>query len=228
MEILGYLHAYTVHEEGVGIEYNLPNLQLGWPRIPSSAWLSFLAAGMLIAGQGFQSFAIANVSTRVQTPNGGCLNARYGPGTNHSVHTCVRNGAALLPVVASQGEWLQLSSGRWVYGPFTTHSSRPQPPVINPPTAISYVTPSAVYYVPPSAVPLDYSYSLRRGSQGEAVRQMQETLESLNYFTGGTDGVYGAATEFAVRQFQADQGLVIDGVFNLNTASRLRRVKRWS
>ena len=198
MEILGYLHAQAVHEEERGIEYNLPNLQLGWPRIPSSAWLSFLAAGMLIAGQGFQSFAIAH--NRVQTPHGGCLNARSGPGMEYGVHTCVRNGATLLPVVGLQGNWLQLSSGRWVYGPFTSDYSG-QGGDAEDVRHINSV--------------------LRRGSTGGAVRQVQQSLESLGYSPGGIDGIFGPRTEEAVRQFQAEQGLVMDGIVGSDTQLRL-------
>ena len=194
MEILGYLHAQAVHEEERGIEYNLPNLQLGWPRIPSSAWLSFLAVGMLIAGQGFQSFALASRS--VQTPNGSCLNARSGPGVGYSVHTCVHNGSALLPVVNSQGAWLQLSSGRWVYGPYTSSSGG-------------------------SGGGGGGSNVTGRGNTSDTVRQVQRALEDRGYFTGGVDGIYGSRTEAAVRQFQMDQGLVIDGIVGPITASKL-------
>lgn len=54
---------------------------------------------------------------------------------------------------------------------------------------------------------------LRRGSQGEAVRQLQENLIKLGYSCGpdGADGDYGANTVAAVKQFQKDNNLDVDG-----------------
>ena len=48
--------------------------------------------------------------------------------------------------------------------------------------------------------------TLRRGSQGDGVRQIQTTLHLV------ADGSFGPATEAALRQFQRDHGLVPDGI----------------
>lgn len=53
---------------------------------------------------------------------------------------------------------------------------------------------------------------LRRGSQGEAVRQLQQALKDLHYQPGTVDGQFGAATESAVSAFQKDKGIHVDGV----------------
>jgi hypothetical protein len=52
---------------------------------------------------------------------------------------------------------------------------------------------------------------LRRGSKGEAVRELQRRLMALGY-GGEADGMYGPATAEIVRRFQADHGLPVDGV----------------
>ncbi len=52
--------------------------------------------------------------------------------------------------------------------------------------------------------------TLRRGSSGEYVKNLQRTLQDLNYDVT-IDGRFGRATERAVRKFQADRRLVIDG-----------------
>ena len=56
--------------------------------------------------------------------------------------------------------------------------------------------------------------TLRRGSRGEAVREMQAALEHLGYSLApyGADGDFGKVTEAAVRVFQKDRGLTTDGV----------------
>ena len=50
-----------------------------------------------------------------------------------------------------------------------------------------------------------------RGSEGEAVRKLQNRLASLGYKPGYTDGRFGAATEAAVMAYQANNSLTVDG-----------------
>jgi peptidoglycan hydrolase-like protein with peptidoglycan-binding domain len=54
--------------------------------------------------------------------------------------------------------------------------------------------------------------TLRRGSTGTAVRQLQQALTDLGYAPGPIDGNFGPRTESAVRAFQADRGIGVDGV----------------
>ena len=62
--------------------------------------------------------------------------------------------------------------------------------------------------------------SLKRGMRGEQVRLLQETLNELPAGAAldlKEDGIFGAETEKAVRQFQADKGLTVDGVVGPKT-----------
>lgn len=59
------------------------------------------------------------------------------------------------------------------------------------------------------------------GSRGEEVTQIQTKLKSLGYYTGNVDGVFGAATQNAVRNFQRDFGLTVDGIAGANTLRSL-------
>ena len=62
--------------------------------------------------------------------------------------------------------------------------------------------------------------TLKRGMRGEQVRLLQETLNELPAGAGmdlKVDGVFGAETEKAVRQFQADHGLTVDGIVGAKT-----------
>ena len=53
---------------------------------------------------------------------------------------------------------------------------------------------------------------LKKGSTGEAVRQLQRALKELGYDPGEVDGDFGAKTESAVQAFQRDRGLDVDGI----------------
>ena len=60
----------------------------------------------------------------------------------------------------------------------------------------------------------DTKPTLRRGSKGEYVTLLQTMLIQRDYDVGksGADGIYGAATEAAVKLYQADHGLKNDGI----------------
>ena len=51
----------------------------------------------------------------------------------------------------------------------------------------------------------------QRGSTGSTVRQIQTKLKNWGYYSGSVDGVYGSATENAIRLFQQKNGLTVDG-----------------
>ena len=61
--------------------------------------------------------------------------------------------------------------------------------------------------------------TIRRGNKGADVIECQTMLTRLGYDIGktGIDGDFGRATEAAVRSFQSDNGLVIDGVVGVMT-----------
>ena len=53
---------------------------------------------------------------------------------------------------------------------------------------------------------------LKKGSKDPAVRDLQEALRALGYDLGAVDGVFGANTENAVKQFQQAREIPVDGV----------------
>lgn len=70
---------------------------------------------------------------------------------------------------------------------------------------------SAQKFVPtpaPTATPA----LLKKGDDGGSVSQMQERLKQLGYYNGTVDGDFGGGTEEAVRLFQSQHGLDVDGV----------------
>ncbi len=52
----------------------------------------------------------------------------------------------------------------------------------------------------------------RRGSRGAIVRKLQEALSAAGYLSAPSDGVFGPVTEAAVRSFQRDAGIDVDGL----------------
>ena len=69
----------------------------------------------------------------------------------------------------------------------------------------------------------DQKPTLRRGSSGAYVTLAQTELIQKGYSCGtfGADGEFGAATEKAVRAFQRDHGLTVDGVIGRATWAAL-------
>jgi hypothetical protein len=56
---------------------------------------------------------------------------------------------------------------------------------------------------------------------GDDVRAVQERLTLLGYSIGQVDGVYGPDTEAAVKRFQTNNGLEVDGIVGSQTWARL-------
>lgn len=57
--------------------------------------------------------------------------------------------------------------------------------------------------------------------KGEDVKKVQEKLNALAFNCGDADGVFGRKTEFAVKNFQSDNGLKDDGIVGKKTAAAL-------
>lgn len=65
--------------------------------------------------------------------------------------------------------------------------------------------------------------NLTIGSRGDDVKKLQEHLKNAGYDIGsyGVDGVYGNATANAVKQYQKDNGLTVDGIAGNNTLTKM-------
>jgi peptidoglycan hydrolase-like protein with peptidoglycan-binding domain len=80
--------------------------------------------------------------------------------------------------------------------------------VANPPVA---TTPS-----------LSLTRTLMVGDEGDDVRSLQRQLTALRYYSGPITGEFGTLTESAVRSFQRDKNLAIDGMVGAQTVALLR------
>lgn len=68
---------------------------------------------------------------------------------------------------------------------------------------------------------------LQNGSSGSDVKKLQQTLVDAGYDVGsaGVDGIYGNATTAAVKKYQQDNGLKVDGIAGDQTLGSLYSVK---
>ncbi len=102
-------------------------------------------------------------------------------------------------------------------------TATPAPTVITINTLVPEptVAPATPVPVTPTPVPTPTSSTLRDGSQGDAVRELQRKLKKLGFYTGNIDGDFGKGTEAAVKRFQAQYGLTADGVAGARTLAAL-------
>ncbi|MEM6423718.1 MAG: peptidoglycan-binding protein [Cyanobacteria bacterium P01_D01_bin.128] len=92
----------------------------------------------------------------------------------------------------------------------------------------SLVTAAPVTAAPVTAAPVTAAApqrltrpTLRLGSEGTSVTELQAMLKLLGYYTGAVDGLYQASTQTAVTQFQQAAGLSADGIAGPATWNRL-------
>ena len=84
-------------------------------------------------------------------------------------------------------------------------------------------------YIAPAATPSTPTMTtaiLRKGSTGPEVKSLQKKLLQIGYYLGsyGADGDYGDATVTAVRKFQKDNSLAVDGEAGPNTLAAVDKV----
>ncbi len=63
--------------------------------------------------------------------------------------------------------------------------------------------------------------TLSRGMNGSDVERLQKDLSAKGYETGGVNGNFDESTENAVKAFQKDNGLTVDGVVGAQTGPKL-------
>ena len=90
----------------------------------------------------------------------------------------------------------------------------------NPLQGLVSITPQVIINTS-TATPQTNATSLKVGSTGAEVRKMQNRLKELGYLKGSADGDFGAATEAAVKSFQAQNGLAVDGKAGTATLNKL-------
>lgn len=65
------------------------------------------------------------------------------------------------------------------------------------------------------------AFALQHGNRGIKVVELQKKLHKIGYFDGQITGYYGNITQNAVSQFQANNGLTVDGIAGYKTLAAL-------
>lgn len=68
--------------------------------------------------------------------------------------------------------------------------------------------------------------TMKKGSKGNNVKELQSKLNELGYNVGVADGIFGNKTDEMVRRFQRDNKLTIDGIVGPATFNMLNNVKK--
>ena len=65
------------------------------------------------------------------------------------------------------------------------------------------------------------SQVVERGAFGDDVIELQARLQYIGYYNGAIDGIFGYGTYWALRNFQQDYGLDVDGIAGAKTKNAL-------
>src|SRR5690625_4379669 len=77
-------------------------------------------------------------------------------------------------------------------------------------------------YLPPIERASAFSSQvIQQGAYGEDVIELQARLKHIGFYTGDIDGVFGWRTYWALRHFQYEFGLPIDGMAGHTTKEKL-------
>lgn len=126
----------------------------------------------------------------------------FGPATEAAVKVWQSNLG-----ISSDGVW----------GPQTEQATHDLFVFLSNISVVEEITPANEFF---AAVNDARSQVLRQGSAGGAVKILQVGLNGRGYALVG-DGIFGPATDGAVRRFQADNGLVVDGICGPQTWNAL-------
>ena len=65
------------------------------------------------------------------------------------------------------------------------------------------------------------SQIMKLGANGDRVKEIQQWLTDYGYYSGNIDGDFGANTDKAVRDFQTESGLIVDGIVGNDTTKAM-------
>ncbi|MCM3718955.1 spore cortex-lytic enzyme [Fictibacillus phosphorivorans] len=68
---------------------------------------------------------------------------------------------------------------------------------------------------------------IQKGATGEDVVELQSRLQYLGFYTGNIDGVFGWRTYWALRNFQYEFGMKIDGLAGTKTKQKLVKASKY-
>ncbi|WP_057912914.1 L,D-transpeptidase family protein [Peribacillus muralis] len=147
------------------------------------------------------------------------INARNTPGNTYAIHG--NNDANSIGKYISAG-CIRMYNGdvQWLYDKVSMNTvvliaSSKKP-------FASIAAQNGYKVTGPGSVPVNSAHStLKKGSNGPQVVELQKRLTKLGYSTKGIDGEFGKNTELAVKKFQKAKRLTADGVVGPKTKKAL-------
>ena len=79
----------------------------------------------------------------------------------------------------------------------------------------------SAYAASPGQIEAFSTQNVARGAFGDDVIELQSRLQYIGYYTGTIDGKFGYGTYWALRNFQEEYGLPVDGIAGLQTRKKL-------
>src|SRR4051794_5853071 len=70
--------------------------------------------------------------------------------------------------------------------------------------------------------------TIQQGAVGDDVIELQSRLQYLSFYNGKIDGVFGWGTYWALRNFQYEFGLPIDGLAGQKTKDKLVKASKYN
>ncbi|MBR6525327.1 MAG: peptidoglycan-binding protein [Clostridia bacterium] len=153
-------------------------------------------------GNLFPEYPTQNVSVNAQSP---------APSNVPEIGNQGNNGVVMLPTSAPQATVNVINQQTPVV--LATSTVPPLNAGVSPVPQPVLITTDA-----PTATP---SNILKLGATGAAVKDLQQKLKALGYLKGSADGDFGEMTEAAVKAFQQQMGLEVDGVAGIDTLRKL-------
>ena len=83
------------------------------------------------------------------------------------------------------------------------------------------------YLLSPMSTGAFSTQQIERGAFGDDVIELQARLQYIGYYTGTIDGQFGYGTYWALRNFQEQYGLPIDGIAGSKTKKKLADVSNY-
>jgi peptidoglycan hydrolase-like protein with peptidoglycan-binding domain len=194
MDYMAYSHMFMANETANdNVEYTFPKFEFDWLKfLKSSAWLALVGVSIFFTTLTHAQTA-SSTSTRYVTTNGSCLRVRQSPNLHSRVVDCLPNRTQIRTTETVNG-FARLGPNRFVSTQW----------IGNAPNNRSVRSGGT-----------GGRNILGFGSRGPAVSEVQRALGVQ------PTGYYGHTTTRAVREFQARNGLRVDGVVGPQTRRAL-------
>lgn len=160
------------------------------------------------------SLSSALASTGYITANS--LNMRKSASTDSKVITVLHDGQKVT-ITGTSGSWYKVTCGK-----YSGYVSKNYVSKSNSSTGNTSDKSTS------SSNKVSTSTTLKKGSSGTAVKNLQNKLKKLGYYSGTADGNYGSGTENAVKKFQKAKGLSADGVAGPSTLKAINNTNESS